>query len=186
MKRFVLFLFALSVLLGSAAPAEAIPPLLRPGTRPMWVSGAFGPAILFESGGYTQLKLTQTFGYHFKGTAAGPAIAVDLQESVAHGGIIFELLPRFVWDIPIVDGLGLYLSPSAGLGFAHMGSGYSSYSWNGLTFQLAFAAKLILGDRGMVFFQPFGLDVLAGDTGTAYGWDSTIRWDMLWGGGVTF
>ena len=41
-------------------------------------------------------------------------------------------------------------------------------------------AKLMLGDRGVVFFQPVGVDILAGDFNT------TARWDMLWGGGVTF
>jgi hypothetical protein len=184
MKRSVLSLFALTVLIGSALPAQAIPPILRPGTRPMWASGAFGPAINL-SDAWGQFKLTQTFGYHFSGTAAGPAIAIDLQESFGQHLTTFELVPNFVWDIAIVDGLGLYLSPSAGLGFVHVGAdGYSGS--NGLTLQFGFAAKLILGDRGMVFFRPINIDILMGDSGGNVGWQTRARWDMLWGGGVIF
>jgi hypothetical protein len=184
MKRAVLSLFALTMLVGSALPAHAIPPILRPGTRPMWASGAFGPAIkLSDSLG--QFKLTQTFGYHFSGTAKGPAVAIDLQESFGSHFTTFELVPNFVWDIAIIDGLGLYLSPSAGLGFVHTGaSGYSGQ--NGVTLQFGFAAKLILGDRGMVFFRPINIDILMGDAGVGAGWHTGARWDMLWGGGVIF
>jgi len=183
MKRIVLSLFALTLLAGAALPAHAIPPILRPGTRPMWASGGFGPGISLEGAwGYgSQFKLVQTFGYHFSGTAVGPAIAIDLQESFGYGAVLFELVPNFVWDIQIIDGLGLYLSPGGGLGFAHVSAGRG---FNGLSIQLTFKAKLMLGDRGMVFVQPFGLDILGADYG--YGFDATVRWDMLLGGGVTF
>lgn len=180
MRRAVLSVATLAILVGVAAPAEAIPPVLRPGTRPMWAAFSFGPAINVTKS-VTQFKLIETFGYHFSGTASGPAIAVDIQESFGEGITALELAPKFVWDIQIVDGLGFYLSPAAALGYVHAGGG--GYSYNGFTMQFIFEGKLVLGDRGMVFFRPFSFDLLGVGNGS---FTMTARYDMMWGGGVIF
>jgi len=185
----IVLLFGL-VLFNSYAEAR-IPRIMQmPRSRPFWVSGYVGPAINLRSSYVgTQIKLAQQFGFHFTGRAWGPAIAFDLQESISNNAFVFEVLPRFVWDIPIHKELGLLLSPSAGIGYAyqHMGSGYVvTGSVSGVTVQFAFEAKLLLGRRGMIIFRPFGLDILAADYGWFVGWDNSVRWDMLLGGGVVF
>ncbi len=161
----------------------AIPPILRRGTRRMWAGGAFGPSFWMETGGGTQIKLTQTFGFHFKRSAEGPALAFDLSESFGSGVTVLQITPRFVWDIPIIDGLGFYLSPDAGIGFAHAfysrGYYYASGGASAFEIKFSFKGKLILGDRGYVYMQPIGVDILIGNSTTA-------RWDFMFGGGVTF
>jgi hypothetical protein len=179
-------LMAAAMIVGAASYAQAIPPILRPGSRPMWASMTLGPAVKV-SDWITQFKMTQTFGYHFKGTANGPAIAADLQESFGDDWIVFCIVPRFVWDIQIVDGLGLYLSPSGGFGFAHASvdcpAGYTCPSYNGFTFQFAFEGKLVLGDRGLVFFRPIGFDIMGLANGDM---EVGARYELFFGGGVIF
>jgi hypothetical protein len=187
MKRLVQVAALAVALTTFASVAEAaIPPILRrPTGKPMWFMGSIGPAFWLEGGG-TAGKLPLQFGYHFTGHAWGPAIAVDLVpifwggsfgRSTGGGGI--EVLPKFVWDIPIVDGLGLFLSPSIGAGFAYLGSGYYSSGTAGATVQIAFEGKLVLGGRGFVSFRPIGVDILISGGATAL-------WDFMFGGGVLF
>jgi hypothetical protein len=196
MKRAVLLSTIICGLFAMESMSRAeIPPLLRPGTHPMWASLAMGGGlgVSWSSGGYSggaggasQFKLIEQFGYHlssnFGGPAAGPAIAIDLQESF--GGdtsTVIEILPRFVWDIPIIQNLGLYLSPSLGIGYARI---FGGDGVNAATIQLDFEGKLILGDRGFVFFRPFGLDIMASSVnGNSY---TLVRWDLMFGGGVIF
>lgn len=153
-----------------------------------------GPAINL-SDYKTQFKLIQSFGWHFLGGPTGPAIGIELQESFGGDLISIEILPKFTWDIAIIKGLGLYLSPSAGIGFVHVAAqcpsgfncaGIDLPDWNGLTIQFAFDAKLALADRGIVFFRPFSLGIYAVDTNTIAGWEDLWRWDMLVAGGVIF
>lgn len=186
MRRAVMTLVAAAMIIGAASYAHAIPPILRSGSRPMWASLSLGPAIKISKS-TTQFKMTQTFGYHFTGTAKGPAIAVDLQESFGDDLIVFGIVPRFVWDIQIVDGLGLYLSPSAGFGFAHASvdcpAGWNCASANGFTLQFAFEGKLVLGDRGLVFFRPMGFDIMGLANGDM---EVGARYELFFGGGVIF
>ena len=184
MRRLAPVIAALLVMFALAEEANAgIPDILRRGTRRMWVGGAFGPAFLVSYGGYAtgyscnQFKLKGTFGYHFKKMAEGPAIAVDLAPSFGCGYTALEVMPKFVWDIPIIDGLGLYLSPQAGIGFGTLfGSGQAEA---GFAMQFNFLGKLMLGDRGYVFAQPFGLNFYIQEI-------TIVRWDFLFGGGATF
>jgi hypothetical protein len=197
MKR--LTLLALAVVLGAPSFARAAPPpILREGTHPMWAGMGMGPAI--EISDYvTQFKLTPQFGYHFSGRAEGPAVAVELQ--LAFGdGTTFGFVPMFVWDFRIVPGLGLYISPFVGLGYAGFfpdcPPGFDCDGAHGLTFQFGVKAKLVLGDRGYVFFQPVAFDIMAAEysvyVGGPFGgryvsdWDDAERFDMLFGGGVIF
>ena len=191
MMRAAITLASLLVFLASEPARAQIPPMLRSGTHPMWASMSMGPAINVKDSA-TQFKLIQTFGYHFQGNAAGPALAFDLQEAFGNGFTTIELGPKFVWDFPIVQSLGLYLSPSAMLGYAWAGTGGSCYTYYGQEFctgggggsafdmQFGFEGKLIIGDRGLVFFRPFTLDVGIFDGVTM------IRYDLMFGGGVTF
>ena len=122
MRRAVLTTAALSLLLLSGV-ANAQPALLAPGTHPMWASLALGPAISVKDSG-TQFKLIETFGYHLMGSAAGPAIAFDMQEGFGNSFTSIELGPKFLWDIQPVHNLGLYLAPSLMIGYLyHTGSG---------------------------------------------------------------
>jgi hypothetical protein len=168
------------------------PSPVRPGTHPMWASFALGPAIDIHEY-VTQFKLIQTFGYHFSGTAEGPAVALDLQESFGggpHGVSVttIELGPKFVWDFSIVQGLGLYLTPSALLGYAWLGFGCPSdavgcedISFSCFDMQLAFEGRLVLADRGLIFFRPFTLDIFVDSDGNTH-----VRYDLIFGGGAIF
>ncbi len=196
MRRVALLSTVLCSLLAMESMSRAeIPPILRPGTHPMWASLAMGGGlgVSWSTGGVSggassasQFKLIEEFGYHFTssfgGPAAGPAIAIDLQEGF--GGdtsTVFESLPRFVWDIPIIQNLGLYLSPGLGIGFARV---FAGDGVNAATIQLTFDGKLILGERGFVFFRPFGLDIIASSVNSqSY---TLVRWDLMFGGGVIF
>jgi hypothetical protein len=152
---------------------------LREGTRPNWFAFGIGPAIaLLHSP--NQLLLTQTFGHHFKGDASGPAIAVDMQEHVAGGLFVFQVGPRFVYDIQIVNGLGFYLTPSVGFEYTFSNGG----PHHGFSVPFIFKAKLVLGNRGLIFFQPVGIDLMAlFRPDNSY---TAMQYDLLFGGGVIF
>jgi len=157
----------------------------------MWASMAFGPAVNIKRS-RSQFKLIQTFGYHFSGNASGPAIAIDLQESFGDHWTSLAIVPKFVWDIRIIPGLGFYISPFAGLGYAGAWADCPAHvrdCWDihGITFQFGVQGKLILGDRGLVFFQPLAFDVSGGTCDEPLcDWDTAARWDMMFGGGVIF
>lgn len=179
MKHIQIALFVATLVLTTAhVSSAAVPPILREGTHPFWFGFGMGPAIALVNSP-NQYLLTQTFGYHFMGDASGPAIAVDVQEHVFGNLFVFQLGGRFVWDIRIVPNLGFYLSPSVGLGYT-----FSSAPNHGLTIPFAFKAKLILGNRGFVFFQPFCMDLM-----TFFRPQNeyvALQYDILFGGGVIF
>lgn len=187
------------VIFSSVAEAQVPRIMQMPRTRPFWVSGYIGPAVNLRSNFVgTQIKLVEQFGFHFTRRPWGPAIAFELQESISNNDFTFEVLPRFIWDIPISKKLGLLLSPSVGIGYSyqHLGPGHIyqfqgvnypiAGSVSGFTVQLAFEGKLLLGRRGLIIFRPFGLDIQASDFSWPVGWDTTVRWDMLLGGGMVF
>jgi hypothetical protein len=194
---------AVLVVLFAAAASAAPPPVLREGSHPMWAAMTMGPVVAVRDpvftgfGGAwspdapTQFGLFQTFGYHFSGRADGPAIAVDLQEGFGDDYVVFAIVPKFVYDIRIVPGLGFYLSPMGGLGFMTAAPdcpvGWDCDNSNGLTLQLGFEGKLILADRGLVFFRPFHLEIdimHAPDPYDEFG--TAVRYGLLFGGGVIF
>ena len=190
MKRTVVSLLALAIIAGTATVASAVPPILRPGTKPMWAGAGLGPVIKAKDLP-TQFMLQQTFGYHFSGTATGPAIAIDLREGFGDDFITFQIMPRFVWDIQLIDGVGFYLSPSAGLAYLLVANGETAH---GFTFNAAIEGKLVLGDFGYVFLRPFGLNIGyaeicidLGPLGSRCEGDSYVRLEMMMiGGGITF
>ena len=193
MKRaLVITLTSAALLWGGVAKAE-IPPILRPGTHPWFASLSLGVGGKLKDL-MTQFKLVEAIGYHFSGNAAGPAIAFEFQESLSDEGgataYVIEIGPKFQWDIPIVSGLGLYLTPSVMLGFARAGWArggyYGDYGANGFTLQFGFEGRLILADRWLVFMRPLTIDVTGGKGCDNCEFDTFVRWDFLVGGGATF
>ena len=197
MRRAVLLstvLFSM-LALGSVARADAIPTVLRPGTHPWYGGLALGGAIGVHNS-QSQFKLIEFIGYHFSGNSSGPALGLDIQESFGGGATTLELGPKFLLDIPIIRNLGLYLTPSVMLGYGYVDVGgvgcipnyyyggcYGGGGGGGSSFfamQFGFEGKLMLADRAFVFFRPFTLDFLVNGDGFAF------RWDIMFGGGVTF
>ena len=139
-----------------------------------------GPAINLDNMP-TQFKMTQAFLWHFFGTGEGPALGAAVEESVGHHSFTFQLGPRFRWDIQPVAGLGLYLSPLAQVGYAF--NTWSTHHFDDtnhfFNFKFGFEPRLVLGDRGVIYWRVFTVDMFIGDS-------VGVRWDMLFGGGVTF
>ncbi len=174
----VLVFFLGMTILATAANARGRS-ALREGRHSNWFAFGLGPAIALLHAP-NQLLLVQTFGHHFTREAAGPAIAVDMQEHVAGGLFVFQVGPRFVYDIQVVNGLGFYLSPSFGFEYTFSNGG----PHHGFSFPFVFKIKLVLGGRGLIFFQPVGIDLMAlfkpENNYTA------MQYDLLFGGGVIF
>lgn len=193
MKRAFVTLVSLVVLLGSGIAKAEIPPILRPGTHPWFASLSLGVAGKLKDL-MTQFKLVEAIGYHFSGNAGGPAIALEIQESLSDEGggtaYVIEIGPKFQWDIPIIQNLGFYLTPSILIGYGRAGwsrGGYGAdYGGNGFTLQLGFEGRLILADRWLVFMRPLTIDVSGGKGCDNCEFDTFVRWDFLVGGGVIF
>jgi hypothetical protein len=174
----MLLCFAIAVTAAEIASAR-VSPTLREGTRNNWFAFSIGPSIaLLHSP--NQLLMEQTYGHHFSRDASGPAIALDLQEHVAGGMFVLQTGPRFVYDIRIVRGLGLYLAPSVGFEYTFSTGG----PHNGFSVPFLFKVKLVLANRGLVFFQPVGIDLMA-----LFRPDNSyvaLQYDLMFGGGVIF
>jgi len=174
-------LVTLTLTLLLPAVSSAAEPLFRPGTRSMFASLMLGPGISMRDTD-TQIKLAQTFGYHFSGQSDGEAIALEVQESFSKDFVFLEVLPRFVWDIALGK-LPLYLSPGGGMGFNFIFPEQGD-TIPGLTIQVTLELKLILDDRWLVCFRPVGVDIhpLHHDNS----WHTGVRYDLMLGGGATF
>ncbi len=164
-------------------PSAAV---LVPGTRPMFATASIAPAFGLSSNAATQLKLSQSFGYHFTGDGSGFAIGGELQESLGGSAFAFQVGPKAWYDIQVSDRLGLYLAPSFMLGLAYGSASQSYYGYDygsiaGVAFnmQIGFEAKLVIGDRGLVFFRPVTIDIGVGS-------QVAVRYDLVFGGGATF
>jgi hypothetical protein len=179
------------MLLAPSIASAEFPHVLRPGTRPFFASFAMAPAFGLSSS-KTQVKIAEGLGWHLDGTASGPAIGLELQESFGSDAFTFETGAKLLWDIQPADGLAFYITPSAMLGIGYVssttGSDFGDFgdfgqsnssSTIGFDMQFGLEAKLGLGDRGFVSFRPFTLDIMLGDT-------TPIRWDMMFAGGVAF
>lgn len=182
---------AAALLLGATAEAQAVPRILRPGTRP-WVfigglgfSGAvfgdWGTSRYYRGNWRSELhrfKLMEDIGGHFSGDASGPALGASFEQSFNEHYFMFEAGPKFWWDIQPVKDLGLYIAPEVRIGPAVSVNG-DAHGW--FNTQMGCSGRLILGDRGIVFFKPFTLDLLADFDGSWVGF-----WDVMLGGGVTW
>lgn len=179
---------ALYLALALAAPAvaqaqqqegtmSAKAPLLRPGTRPMTALFSVAPALALDNNLATQVKLAEGFAWHLSGDSSGFAVGGELQESIGGSSFVFNAGPKAWYDIQISDSHGFYLSPSVMMGLVYASGG--NVSTFGFDMQFGFEAKLVIQDRGVVFFRPITVDIAVAD-GTA------VRWDLAFGGGVTF
>jgi hypothetical protein len=135
--------------------------------------------------GTSQLKFTQTYGYHFSGRNDGFALGLELQESVANSQFVFETGPKAWVDIPLSDRIPLYLSPSAMVGVAigttsdsnQVSSGSSSAS---VAFDMQFGvAMTLILERFTLKLKPFSFDIAIGDQFVA-------RYDIMMCFGANF
>jgi hypothetical protein len=183
--------------------ARAVPSVLRASTRPMFASFHLGPAIEITGDWGSQLKIGQEFGYHFSGRFEGPALGLSVEESFTNctpvsdvSCVSFEVGPKFWWDFALVPGMGIYLAPMVRLGFTHVhisatvfGQDYDGAA-NAFGIQLGLALRLVLGDRGLVYFRPITMDMAIGgaddDLERVYDENFAMRWDLVFGGGFVF
>jgi hypothetical protein len=167
---------ALSYAAPLPAHAEETLTLIRPGTRPAWFGFALAPALDIQNSA-SQLKFAQDVGYHLSGTSEGWAVGFTMQQSVGASAFVFETGPKVLYDYLLSDRYGVYLSPSF-----MMGPGASSVSHSSSGFfdmQFGFEAKMLIDDRGLIFFRPFSLDLQVAST-------VAMRYDVIFGGGATF
>lgn len=146
----------------------------------MWAAMSLGPAIfLVPGGGFTQFKLEQEFGYHFSGDSSGPALGANIGESFGSGVFLFTPGAKFWWDIQPSSDYAIYITPAVKLGYALGVNGAAAHAFN---WSVGAEGRVILGDRGLIFFRPFTLDMYAGDFIDTF----AMRYDLMFGGGVTF
>jgi hypothetical protein len=176
---------------GRPAHPEGAPGSARIPERPFYAQFAAGAALELSKVS-TQFKLGAEFGYHFMGTTTGPGLALDLQVGVGSNFTSIELGPRFVWDLLIVPSIGLYLSPTALVGYAHFtencfadqqGRWVCASARNGLTMQVGIGLKVLVARRVLLMFRPVSLDVFVTRSGYT---DARLRWDMFLGAGAVF
>jgi hypothetical protein len=172
--------------------------VLRPSTRTAWWAGMFGPGFGVtgcgrggcigpaSAGGFfgTQFQFNNEVGVHL-GTGAGHGPAIGGILILGFGGAGFGLATRFSpqfkfwYDIPIKKEYAIYLTPGVSAGY----SGYYGAFGTAVHFfatQATFAGRLVIKDRGIVFFQPVTLDIQANGLG------AFISFNIIAGGGVTF
>lgn len=197
MSRHLLSLLALSAL---AAPLAAhakprgdralveegrgpAPSIVAPGTRGMFATFSLAPAFGLSANSATQLKLGQAFGFHFSGDAEGFAIGGELQESFAGGAFALAVGPKAWFDFAVSRDYGVYIAPTVmmGLGYVSVDGyyGFGSSSAAGFDMQFGVEAKVVLADRGLLFVRPVTIDL-------AIGSQVAVRYDLVFGGGVTF
>lgn len=122
---------------------------------PLWHSGYYG----LGCGG--AIKASQDLAYHFSGSANGPALGVVVQEEFLAGGTYFGLVvaPKLSWDIQLLRGRGLYLTPSLAVG-------YHLLAWKGFPrvhageVQAGAAIKVALTERLLLWLQPAVFDFI--------------------------
>ena len=126
------------------------------------------------------IKLSQEFGAHFSGYAAGPAAGVVVQqELLGYGYFGLTVAPKFTWDIQVLKDIGLYVSPNVAIGY-HRSRWQGHPAFTGGDIQGGVALKLALGDRGLVYTQLPHFDFVFGP---GY---SMVRYDFILGVGLSF
>ncbi len=162
-------------------PANArTPRLLRAGTNPFVFKFGIGPALRIDDVP-TQFRMTQEIGYHLMGGGDGPVLGFSFAEAFGRNAVTFQLGPDFWYDIQPVRGLGLYLAPMFHVGYSLLSfeAGRNDVTYHFFDIRFGFEISLVLGNRGVVFFRPFEMNMFVGD------WFGA-RYDLLFGGGVTF
>lgn len=190
-------LAAAAILIAAAPRAEAFPPMLREPTPPKpWFAafhygGALGARYPTACSGpacntpnWSQFKIALEGGVHFGRRNDGPAVAfLSFQAGFGNDYKTLELGPRFFWDIQLVKGMGLYLSPGAMIGYAGWFPSAGSNE-SGISFQVSLDGKLFFADRVYVLFRPFALDFMGMNVGGSM--SLFLRYDFLLGVGMPF
>lgn len=164
--------------------------LLRPSTRGMLVSLGLGPAIELK-GLPTQFKLEAAFAYHFSKGPTGLALGGVF--GVAFGAQLttIELGARVWWDFQPLAAYGFYVGPFvqagwrfftdhrcyAGVSGALLCGQSNSDSYFGVA--LGVDARLLFDDRWFLLFRPAGFTL-------DFGSETGSRYELVFGGGVTF
>ncbi|MCC6527793.1 MAG: hypothetical protein IT373_34425 [Polyangiaceae bacterium] len=191
-------LTAVALVGATASEAWADDDALTPGTRPMFLDVGLGPTLFMGASGgggsiraddgFPRGKLQLEFGYHFSGDSSGPALGPNIEVSFgAPPRDVTGVEPglKFWYDIQIGD-VAFYLTPSAKLGYGALI--YRSVAAHAFNIELGFEGRLIINDRGLVFFRPITVDMLAGEVGFGGASASGFAafWDLMFGGGATF
>ncbi|MCA9715436.1 MAG: hypothetical protein KC468_12225 [Myxococcales bacterium] len=162
--------------------AQAVPPELRPGTKPHHFE--FGPTFgwgFFGPGdAYPLASAWIDYRYHFFGNAEGPSLGVASLIGGWRNRFSFTVGPMFEWDFRLVKDkpLGLYLGP-------HIVSGWRVETFrDNPTYHYFFAMvgptlKLIVNDFWVFWVRPANIDFRFGHA--IYG-----NWGGALGAGITF
>jgi hypothetical protein len=170
---------------------------------PYFATVHLGPAMEVAGDWGTQFKIGEDFGYHLDGGSSGLAIGISLEESFGNctegqgvSCFSFQAGPKVWYDYQVSDSIPLFLSPSARLAFSHVrvsasGFGYSvSGGFTGVGMQFGLEARYLLGERGILFFRPVTIDMIVGDSdedlARIYDDNVAVRYDLTFGGGLTF
>ncbi len=185
-------------ILAAAGSAWAFPPMLREPAppKPWFAAFHYGGAIgarypsactgaLCSAPAWSQFKIALEGGVHFGRRSDGPALAfLSFQAGFGNDYKTLELGPRFFWDIQLVQGMGLYLSPGAMIGYAAWFPSDAGSTQSGLTFQVSLDGKLVFADRVYVLLRPFALDFMG--MSLPSGMSLFLRYDFLLGVGMLF
>jgi hypothetical protein len=186
------------------APAARADGALAPGTHPMFFDVNIGPTLFMGasgSGGSVKCstgcpggKIGFEFGYHFSGDSSGPALGANFEVSFGDRSTSTMLVGvepgvKFWWDIQPDSDTAFYLTPSAKLGYAALRAPDfpDAGGSNAFNIQLGFELKLIINDRGLIFFRPVTVDMWGGEVslGSASAGGFMAFWDIMFGGGAT-
>ncbi|MBI4951608.1 MAG: hypothetical protein HY908_06215 [Myxococcales bacterium] len=185
----------------SPGEAHAVPEILEPSTRPWFFTGGIGPSIVMAGdyglgwghrgcdwrwggcwgGADAQFMLQVEIGYHFSGDGAGPALGFGMD--MGFGGS-FRIEPglKFWYDIGPIADMAIYVTP-----YAQLGYGYVQPDYHAFNIQFGASCRIVLGDRGMLFMTPIGIDLDPGGHSRSAGSSSVLAtWNIMFGGGVTF
>ena len=166
--------------LSAEAQAAKTPPFLREADRPIAFMWGLGPGFGVTDNIPDVFKFTQDLMFHFRKSAAGPALGFNMQEGFLNGGgFSFQTGPKFEYDIQVKKGLAVYITPS--IGFGYHGMFFDNWNNHGAYIHPGVAVKTIFVNRWMVWLAPHDLDVIIGG-----GNNVRIRVDFRFGGGVIF
>lgn len=145
---------------------------------PTYQTFGFGAGIKMVKSS-TQFKMTQELGHHFF-WGSGPCLALSLAESFGENHVIFQVGPKFLWQILLGRSRGVlfYGAPTLQPGYSLIApsGGDASHYFN---LQLGFELKLHI-KRFVLFLRPVGLDMfMDGDV-------FRMRYDIISGIGFTF
>jgi hypothetical protein len=168
----------------SSTAQAAIPPELRPGTKPHYFE--FGPTFNFgflgdgPYGGPGAAAILD-YRYHFQGGAEGPSLGVLSTVGGWSNRFHFSAGPMFEWDFKLVGDkpLGLYLGPHIAAGY-HISTHKGDPAYHAFTTMLGPTLKLIVNDFWVFWVRPANFEMrFAGDI---YGsWSGALGAGITWG-----